>query len=339
MVQIFEYLLRCAQRLLEDVVDADQALQRFQKHEQRGEETGERAGGEGAALDLQARVVQQPDDGERRAEIDHRRGKPLLQHVADVGLEQAVRRLAEAARFVVLGGEGLHHHVAAQGLLKNLVDLGLALLRVAAGAADAAAHAHGGQHHGGHHHQADQRQPRIVAEEHVQQKDRGKELAQQVGQNLRSGHLDLIDVVHDGRHQLAGGVSLEELRALLQDLIEDRVAQSGDAGESGVTDQVVAQVIAEPLDEEGQQQRRGDHGPGAAAEWNEAVQIELVAEEGMGQQRDSARRERWGRGRDRRPAESAAAPCPAPRRRAPSARRKAESAASTCGRTTVRRRS
>ena len=94
----------------------------------------------------------------------------------------------------------------------------------------------------------------IVAEQHEQQKDRREQLAQEIGQNLRGRHLDLIDVVHDGRHQLAGGVGLEELRALLEDLFEDGVAQVGDAGEAGVADQVVAEVIADAFDEECQQQ-------------------------------------------------------------------------------------
>src|SRR5436190_32159 len=82
----------------------------------------------------------------------------------------------EAPGFVVLGGEVLHHHVAAQGFLKDLVDLCLAILRVAAGAAYAPAHTHGRQHYGGHYNQADQREPRIVAEEHVQEKDRREKL-------------------------------------------------------------------------------------------------------------------------------------------------------------------
>ena len=47
----------------------------------------------------------------------------LLQHVAHVGLQQPARGLAEAARFVRLGAERLHHHVAAEGLLQNLVQL------------------------------------------------------------------------------------------------------------------------------------------------------------------------------------------------------------------------
>ena len=48
----------------------------------------------------------------------------------------------------------------------------------------------------------------------------------------------------------------EELRALLQHLVEDRVAQVGDGGEAGVVDQVVAEVIADALDQEHRQDAR-----------------------------------------------------------------------------------
>ncbi len=136
----------------------------------------------------------------------------LLQHVAQVGLEQAARGLAEAAGFVRLGAERLHHHVAAEGLLQDLVQLRLPVLSAAAGAPDASADAGGGQHDERQHGEADERQLPIVAEHHEQQTDGAENLAQQIRQDLRGGHLDLVDVVHDGRHQLAGGVRFEELR-------------------------------------------------------------------------------------------------------------------------------
>ena len=39
MVQIFEDFLRSAQRLLENVVDADQPLHRLEQHQQRDDES------------------------------------------------------------------------------------------------------------------------------------------------------------------------------------------------------------------------------------------------------------------------------------------------------------
>ena len=59
-----------------------------------------------------------------------------------------------------------------------------------------------------------------------QQAERGERLAEQVGQDVGDGHLDLFDVVHDRRHQAAGGVGFEELGALLQHLVEDRLRRS-----------------------------------------------------------------------------------------------------------------
>ena len=289
MVQILEDLLRCAQGLLEDVVDAHQALQRLQQHDEREHEAGEIARGEQAGADLDARVGQQRHDGERGAEIDHGRREPLLQNVARVVLEQALRGFMEAAGFVFLGGEGLHHHVAAERFLKDLVELGLAVLRAAAGAPDAAAHPHGGQHHGGQHDQAHQGQPPVVTQQNEEQENGGKELAQQVGQNLGSGHLHLIDIVHDGRHQLAGGMRFKEFGALFEHLVEHRVAQIGDRREAGVADQVVAQIIANAFDEEGGEDGDRDHGPdGAAMQRDQVVQIELVVQDGVGQERDAA---------------------------------------------------
>ena len=41
VVEILEDLLRRAERLLEDVVDADQALHRLEQHQQRDHEAGE----------------------------------------------------------------------------------------------------------------------------------------------------------------------------------------------------------------------------------------------------------------------------------------------------------
>src|ERR1017187_1024024 len=273
MVEVLEDLLRRTQRLLEDVIDADQALQRFQEHEHGQAECAEGARGKRAALNLNPCVGHQGHNREGRAEIDHRGREALLQHVAGVVLEQTLRGGLEPKRFIAFGGERFDHHVAAEGFLKNLVELGLALLRAAAGPPYAAAQSHGGQHHGGQYDEADRGQAPIDAEDAVQQENRDKKLAQEVGQYLRGGHLDFIDIVHDGRHQLAGGVRFEELGALFEHLIEDGVAQFGDAGKSRVADQVVAEIVANALDQERQQERGCDHSPGAAVKRNDMVQI------------------------------------------------------------------
>ena len=75
-----------------------------------------------------------------------------------------MRGVAEAARFVRLGVERLHHHVAAQRLLENLVQLALLILRAPAGAADAPADLARRQDDERQHDEAEQRQPPVLAE-------------------------------------------------------------------------------------------------------------------------------------------------------------------------------
>ena len=50
VIEVFENLLRCAQSLLEDVVDAHQALDRLVEHQQGDHEAGEVAGGQWCRL-------------------------------------------------------------------------------------------------------------------------------------------------------------------------------------------------------------------------------------------------------------------------------------------------
>ena len=74
-IQIFEDFLRRAQSLLEDIVDAGEALHRLIEHQQGEDEAGELARGQRAALDLDARVAEQGDDGDRAEAFDERRGE------------------------------------------------------------------------------------------------------------------------------------------------------------------------------------------------------------------------------------------------------------------------
>jgi hypothetical protein len=82
--------LRGAQRLLEDIVDAHQPLQRFQEQQQRGQETGERAGRERSALDLVPGI-----SGRRRSSalrsLNQLRRQRLLRHVAKLAAGAAQR--------------------------------------------------------------------------------------------------------------------------------------------------------------------------------------------------------------------------------------------------------
>jgi hypothetical protein len=81
-------------------------------------------------------------------------------------------------------------------------------------------------------------------------------------QDVRGGELDFVDIVHDGRHQLARRVRFEKLRSLPHHFVEDPVAQVGDCGKPDVVDQVIGAVIAQPLGDE-----RCQHGERHHAEY------------------------------------------------------------------------
>src|ERR1700722_5055830 len=117
MVQMLKNFLRRAEGLLKYVVDSDQTLHRLVEHQQGNYEAGEIARCERTGLDLRARVGEQSHDGNRAKHLDDRRRNSLLQHVTHVGLQKPARGIAESPRFVSLSAEGLHHGVAAEGLL------------------------------------------------------------------------------------------------------------------------------------------------------------------------------------------------------------------------------
>ncbi len=138
-IQIFEDFLGCAQRLLENVVDAGEALDRFVQHQQGDDEAGELAGGHLAGLDLQAGVGEETDDGKGAEKFDQGRSHRLLRDIAKTAVFQMTGGGAEAVAFELFRPEGFHHLVAADGLLKDLVEVGGVVLGAAAGAADALA--------------------------------------------------------------------------------------------------------------------------------------------------------------------------------------------------------
>ncbi len=184
VIEILKHLLRRAQRLLENIVDSYQPLQRLEQQQERRQEAHEIAGAHGVA----ARVSQQRDDGRERDQVDHRRRDRLLQNVSDVGLEQPARRLTEFARLVRFGAERFHHHVPAQRLLQNLVELRLTVLRATAGAADAPADPRDRKHHHRQNRQADCRQLPIDREQDEEQPHRAEKLPEEIRQNLRRRH-------------------------------------------------------------------------------------------------------------------------------------------------------
>ena len=192
-IQILEDFLRRAQGLLEDVVNAGEALHGLIEHQQRDDEAGEFAGRQRAALDLDARVAEQADDGESAKAFDERRRKRLLGDVAQVARFESRGRQGEAVGFHVLGSERFHHLMAADGLLQDLVEIGGLVLRAAGGPADAASDAQRRHQHERQQREADQGEPPVLLDHHAQQEDHGEDLAHPIGQHVRGGHLDLFD--------------------------------------------------------------------------------------------------------------------------------------------------
>ncbi len=70
------------------------------------------AGRHGSGFDLQARVGQQADDGDRAEKFDQRRGDRLLRDIAQIAAPQPLRAVAKAVRLDFLRAERLHHLVA-----------------------------------------------------------------------------------------------------------------------------------------------------------------------------------------------------------------------------------
>ena len=260
-IQVFEDFLRSAQGLLEDVVNAGEALYGFIQHQQRDDEAGEFAGRQGAALDLDARVAEQADDGESAEAFDERRRERLLRNVAQVAGFESRGGHAEAVGFHVLGAERFHHLMPADGFLQDLIEIGGLILRPAGGPADAAADAQRGHQHERQQREADQSQPPVLLDHHAQQEDHGESLAHPIRQHMRGSHLDLFDVVHDGRHHAAGGVGFEEMGVLPQHLVEYGLAQIGDRRDADIVDEIVAEIIARPFDDERGDDGDGHHGP------------------------------------------------------------------------------
>ena len=176
-----------------------------------------------------------------------------------------------------------------------------------------------GDQHERQHAQADGRQFPVGLQHHEQQPDHRERLPHPVGQHVRGRQLDLFDVVHDGRHQAAGGVRFEERRILAQDAVEHLLAQVGDGRESDVINEVIAEIIADALDEEDAQQPARHHGPDVVDEaWDQVLEIELFADARGWSAGGWERRGRRAAGRNRKPDRSAAPSPRAPRRRRPS---------------------
>src|SRR5260370_4099516 len=231
-------------------MDAGQPLDRLVQHQKGNYETGELAGRHGVNPDLLARIGEQRDDRDGGEEFDERGCDGLMRYVPQIAELKPACRGTETVRFDFFIAERLHHLMAADGLLQNLIQLRGVVLCAARRLADAPAEANGRHQDEWQYSETEERQPPVVLHNDPQQADHGERLTQPVSQNVRGRDLDLFDVVHDGGHQPARGGGLVELRVLPEDAVEDRLAEVGDGGEADVIDQVIAEVIADALDRE-----------------------------------------------------------------------------------------
>src|SRR5579875_2652825 len=270
-VQVFEHALGGADALLEDVVDVGEALDGLIEHDQGDAESGEGAGGHGGGFDLLAAEPQQQNDGHSAEDFDDGGGEGLVGDIAEIAGLPTLGGEAEALGFVVFGAEAFDDLVAGERFLEDLVEAGGHVLRVAGGAANALAEAHGEERNGGEDEQADEGELPIDADHGEQQEEGGEDLAQPIGEHGGDRDLDAVDVVHDGGHDAAGSLTFEEGRALAQDAVEDFLAEIHDGGDADPVDEVIAQVIANAFGEEAGEEGEGDHGPDVVDEGRDEV--------------------------------------------------------------------
>ncbi len=151
--------------------------------------------------------------------------------------------------------------MAADGFLKNLVQLRCVILSASRSTPDPPADAKRGNNHEGQHCETDDGEPPVLLDDNPEQEDHRKRLPHPVRQYVRRGYLDLFEIYHDGRHQAPGGIGFEEMRILAQHAIENFLAEIGDGGESNVVHHVVAKIVAKPFHQKYSQNRDRDHSP------------------------------------------------------------------------------
>ena len=228
--------------------------------------------------DLLARVGEQHHDRNRGEEIDQRRCDGLLRDVTKITRFEPRGGNVKTIGFDLFSTERLYYLVTADGLLQDLIQLRGVILSAACGAADAASEARGRHQDKWQHGEADEGQPPVHLQHHAEQEDRGEGLPQPVRQNVRRRHLDLFNVVHDGRHETSRRGGFKKLRILAQDAIENALAQVRYRGEADVVDQVVSKVIADALEDISAQDPGRDHGPNVVyGRRDKLIQIDDVA--------------------------------------------------------------
>ena len=88
--------------------------------------------------------------------------------------------------------------MAAQSFLQNLVQLRGIILCASRGAADPFPQPRRRSHYEREHGETYQSQLPVIVQQNEQQANDDEYLPEEVGQDVRGGHLDFLDVIHDG---------------------------------------------------------------------------------------------------------------------------------------------
>ena len=224
-VQHLEDALRRADRLLQVGVDPAEFARRTVHHERVREKGRELADGELAGADLGAGVPEGGHDAQAAQQLHQRRQRGQRGGDLQVDPIEPLRRSCEPGLLLRFRAEGLDDPVTGERFRAQVRDVLERLLAPARRPADALPEPHQRVEHQGGAGEADDRQARVDPEQRPRVAHQGQRLAKQIADGLRHPVLDLVDVVGDVRHQLAGGAPLEEPCRLVEDVPEELIAQ------------------------------------------------------------------------------------------------------------------
>ncbi len=194
-VEIGEDLHARALRVLELLINLADALHRHVGVEHGIKEGQKNTRGHLVGLDLVARVQKEQRDDDGAEQIHERRGGHRGAHPAHAVAQQAARSLTEFPDLEVLHAEGLHHAVAAHGLLQNLAELAEAALAAFRGVADFSAEFSDRKNDQRKHHGYGERHLPIDIEHHRNKDNQRETFLKEIGEIFGERDAGLLNVV------------------------------------------------------------------------------------------------------------------------------------------------
>ena len=172
-------------------------------------------------------LVQAPEQCRAGGDDDEAHQHRARQSAADGGAEGVVGGLVKALRLAVLGGIALHYRHGVQHLGGNRAGIGNAVLAGARELAHAPAKPQAGQHDQHQHHKHLQHHIGVGPDQHAQGADAHHRVAQAHAQGRAHHRLHQGGVSRQAAQHLAGLRGFKKLRALVQHMAVNRVAQIG----------------------------------------------------------------------------------------------------------------